>query len=146
MHFFKCTVLISTAIASALALPTTTGNAKALDKRALEDRPYSEIQISDGVAGNAAEEAQAKFPVDPATASSEDLQVVKRASQLNGFIKNKVLKNYLGLLALQIQQAQGADVANLETRLAGEQTKLDKNTATDRQHAGEASKGVQFDG
>jgi hypothetical protein len=62
----------------------------------------------------------------------------------NGFIKNKVLKNYLGLLSLQIQKAQGVNVANIDSRIAGEQTKLAKNTETDKQHAGEKSKGVQF--
>ena len=67
-------------------------------------------------------------------------------AQQNGFIKNKVLKNYLGLLALQIQEALGENVANLATRLAGEQKKLDTNTATDERHAGEASEGVDFDG
>ncbi|KAF4830734.1 hypothetical protein CGCTS75_v005647 [Colletotrichum tropicale] len=167
MRFSNTAVLLlSAAVSLAAALPTTSQVDAALDKRALVDRTYAEIQISDGVAGNAADEAKAKFPVDPATASAADLQVVKKAAQLvgdaenlafvpandksqeasNGFIKNKVLKNYLGLLSLQIQKAQGANVANIDTRIAGEQTKLDKNTNTDKQHAGQASKGVQFNG
>ncbi|KAH9227346.1 hypothetical protein K456DRAFT_1902511 [Colletotrichum gloeosporioides 23] len=171
MRFTNTAVLLlSAAVSLAAALPTTSQVDAALDKRALVDRTYAEIQISDGVAGNAADEAKAKFPVrssvDPATASAADLQVVKKAAQLvgdaenlafvpandksqeasNGFIKNKVLKNYLGLLSLQIQKAQGANVANIDTRIAGEQTKLDKNTNTDKQHAGQASKGVQFNG
>ncbi|KAH8892580.1 hypothetical protein GQ53DRAFT_764359 [Thozetella sp. PMI_491] len=152
MYFHKATVLACLlAVSSALALPASSD--VTLAKRALTARPYSEIQISDGVAGKAAEEAQAMFPVDPATASAADLQIVKKASQLvgdaenlaflpandqsqaaqNGFIKNK------------IQKAQGANVANIDTRIAGEQKKLATNTNTDRQHAGEASKGVVFD-
>ncbi|KAI8185348.1 hypothetical protein K4K51_011756 [Colletotrichum sp. SAR 10_75] len=167
MRFTNTAVLLlSAAVSLAAALPTASQVDAALDKRALVDRTYAEIQISDGVAGNAADEAKAKFPVDPTTASAADLQVVKKAAQLvgdaenlafvpandksqeasNGFIKNKVLKNYLGLLSLQIQKAQGANVANIDTRIAGEQTKLDKNTNTDKQHAGQASKGVQFNG
>ncbi|KAF9874307.1 hypothetical protein CkaCkLH20_08290 [Colletotrichum karsti] len=163
MHFTKSAVLLlSTAVSLAVALPTATQ----LERRAVAERPYADIQISDGVAGNAAAEAEAKFPVDPATATAEDLQVVKKASQLvgdaenlafvpandksqeasNGFIKNKVLKNYLGLLSLQIQKAQGANVANIDTRIAGEQKKLTTNTNTDKQHAGQKSKGVAFNG
>lgn len=104
--------------------------------------------------------------VDPATATAADLEAVKRGAQTvgdaenlvwvpqndqslearNGFIKNKVLKNYLGLLSLQIQKAQGANVQNIDARIATEQKKLDTNTNTDQQHKGEKSKGVTFNG
>ncbi|TDZ39491.1 hypothetical protein CTRI78_v010566 [Colletotrichum trifolii] len=163
MHFTKSAVLLLSVAASLVsALPATCK----LENKALAERPYSEIQISDGVAGKAAEEAKAKFPVDPATASPADLQVVKKASQLvgdaenlafntandksqeasNGFIKNKVLKNYLGLLALQIEKAQGVKIPDIDTRIAGEEKKLAKNTNTDKEHAGQKSKGVKFNG
>lgn len=55
--FFKATIILSLAL-SALALP-------ALPKRAgvLTAQPYADFQISDGVAGDALAEVQAKFPV-----------------------------------------------------------------------------------
>lgn len=64
MRFTNTAVLLlSAAVSLAAALPTTSQVDAALDKRALVDRTYAEIQISDGVAGNAADEAKAKFPV-----------------------------------------------------------------------------------
>lgn len=51
----------------------------------------------------------------------------------------------MGLLSLQIQKAQGANVVDIDSRIAGEQAKLAKNTATDEQYSGEPSKGVAFD-
>lgn len=55
--FFKATIIVSLAV-SALALPT-------IPKRAgvLTAQPYADFQISDGVAGDALAEVQAKFPV-----------------------------------------------------------------------------------
>lgn len=54
--FFKATIILSLAL-SALALPT--------QKRAgvLTQQAYADFQISDGVAGDALAEVQAKFPV-----------------------------------------------------------------------------------
>lgn len=60
-----------------------------------------------------------------------------------GKIKNKVLKLTATVLKLQIQAAQGKDVAD---DLATEQAKLTKNIATDVASAGEASTAVSFDG
>jgi hypothetical protein len=57
MHFTKLYLAVSLA-ASALALPTSLPH-----KRALQFRQYADFQISDGKAGNALSEAQAKFPV-----------------------------------------------------------------------------------
>lgn len=59
--YFKAAVLFSLA-ASALALPTTQNS---LGKRAgvLTTQSYANFQVSDGVAGNALAEVQAKFPV-----------------------------------------------------------------------------------
>lgn len=55
--YFKATLLFSLAV-SALAVPTTEKRAGVLTKQA-----YADFQISDGVAGNALAEVQAKFPV-----------------------------------------------------------------------------------
>lgn len=55
--YFKATILFSLAV-SALALPSTHKRAAVLTKRA-----YADFQVSDGVAGNALAEVQAKFPV-----------------------------------------------------------------------------------
>lgn len=65
--FFKATIILSLAV-SALALPT-------LPKRAgvLTARPYADFQISDGVAGDALAEFQAKFPVRNLTTRSNPL-------------------------------------------------------------------------
>lgn len=59
--YFKATVLFSLA-ASAVALPFGQPNTQ---KRAavLKASNYADFQVSDGVAGNALAEVQAKFPV-----------------------------------------------------------------------------------
>ncbi|WWC64018.1 uncharacterized protein I303_106624 [Kwoniella dejecticola CBS 10117] len=131
---------------------------------ALQD--YAAFQISDGVAGNAEAEANAVF-VDPfagcdlATVDADSLDNMKAmreaaedaetelfnpqidaadgaaADSLQiGKIKNKVLKLTGFNQVLRIQAAQGEDTAD---KLAEEQTKLDKNIATDEASAGEAS-------
>lgn len=58
---YKATILFSL-IASAIALPTP---ADAPEKRAgvLSTQKYADFQVSDGKAGNALAEVQAKFPV-----------------------------------------------------------------------------------
>ncbi|KAF2459011.1 hypothetical protein BDY21DRAFT_362514 [Lineolata rhizophorae] len=53
-------------------------------KRALEERPYSEFQISDGVAGNAQAEVFEQFPIDTsdlASVSASDLDIIKSARE-----------------------------------------------------------------
>lgn len=59
--YFKATILFSL-IASAIAMPTP---ADAPEKRAgvLSVQDYADFQVSDGTAGNALAEVQAKFPV-----------------------------------------------------------------------------------
>lgn len=57
---FKATILFSLAT-SALALPTTGTQHKRAGVLTTQD--YSQFQVSDGVAGNALAEVQAKFPV-----------------------------------------------------------------------------------
>jgi hypothetical protein len=59
MHFTKFYVAISL-ISSAIALPISSTS---IARRALQFREYADFQISDGVAGNALDEAKAKFPV-----------------------------------------------------------------------------------
>lgn len=59
MHFTKLYAVISL-ISSAIALPITSTS---IERRALQFREYADFQISDGEAGNALSEAQAKFPV-----------------------------------------------------------------------------------
>lgn len=61
----------------------------------------------------------------------------------NGKIKNKVLKLTLEVTGLQIEQAQGKDVAD---QITTEQTKLNTNIALDQKAAGQASQTVSFDG
>ncbi|ETI26283.1 hypothetical protein G647_03060 [Cladophialophora carrionii CBS 160.54] len=140
----------------------------------LTARPYSQFQISDGVAGNALAEVNAMFPIDTsdlASVSEDDLQIIKDARETaedaetgtggfndeldaasgdttalqNGKIKNKVLKLQLEVLALQIEAAQGdAD----QDKIDEEMTKLNNNIALDEAAAGEDSVGVSdtFDG
>ncbi|KAI0136533.1 hypothetical protein BJ170DRAFT_677404 [Xylariales sp. AK1849] len=151
MYFTKIAVVLSL-VASALAVPT--GDVSRKQKRALTFQTYADFQISDGVAGNALAEAQAKFPIDTtdlANVSAEDLAILNAARETaeaaetdafneqidaasnaaatalqNGKIKNKVLKLFLETTALQIEQAQGGDnQADIKT----EQTKLNTNIA-----------------
>lgn len=59
----------------------------------------------------------------------------------NGKIKNKVLKLFLEVSALQIEQAQGA---SNQAKIDAEQKKLTNNINLDKKAAGQASKGVIF--
>jgi hypothetical protein len=59
MHFSNIFVTISL-VSSALALPMSI---TPLERRALQFREYADFQVSDGKAGNALAEVQAKFPV-----------------------------------------------------------------------------------
>ncbi|KAK2065163.1 hypothetical protein LY76DRAFT_611741 [Colletotrichum caudatum] len=64
------------------------------------------------------------------------------AAALNvGKIKNKVLKLQLEVLALQVQQAQGA---SNQAKIDAEQKKLDNNVNLDKGAAGKPSKSVAF--
>lgn len=159
--------------ASALSLPTAQD---AHHKRAavLTKQSYADFQVSDGVAGNALAEVQAKFPidendlanVDPADAAiikdartvAEDAEVgtggfndaIAAASGADadalqvGKIKNKVLKLKLEVLDLSIDQAQNGK--DNADKIAAEQKKLDTNIATDKKSAGDASQSVNFTG
>lgn len=114
-----------------------------------------------------------EFEADLAGVSDEDLEILKAARETaeeaeteeGGFneaieaaggkdteegaalqvgkIKNKVLKLKLGALVLEIEQAKGDDVGDkLEDKL----NKLNNNVETDRNSAGQASQGVDFQG
>ncbi|WWC97996.1 hypothetical protein V866_004885 [Kwoniella sp. B9012] len=132
---------------------------------ALQD--YADFQISDGVAGNAAAEANAIF-VDPFggcdlstvdATSLDNMSTMREAAedaetdlfnpQIDaatgaeadalqvGKIKNKVLKLTAFSQVLNIKIAQGDDASS--TKLDEETTKLNKNIATDEASAGETS-------
>ncbi|KAJ0121449.1 hypothetical protein J7T55_008613 [Diaporthe amygdali] len=169
--YIKAAVLFLAA--SALALPTVQdGN----HKRAavLTKQSYADFQVSDGVAGNALAEVQAKFPIDEndlANVDPADAAIIKAArvtaedAEVNtggfndaiaaasgdaadalqvGKIKNKVLKLKLEVLDLGISQAQGG--SDNTAKIAAEQKKLDTNIATDKKSAGQTSQSVNFQG
>lgn len=56
------TLILSLLVALSSAGPIPS-QAQALAKRALTAKSYSQFQVSDGVAGNALAEVNAKFPV-----------------------------------------------------------------------------------
>ncbi|KAI5889772.1 uncharacterized protein SCHCODRAFT_02511048, partial [Schizophyllum commune H4-8] len=130
-------------------------------------RSYADFQISDGVAGDAEAEANAVFvdPFDGVDLATDNIQTMREAAEdaetekFNsaieaasgdaadalqvGKIKNKVLKLTGEVQALKIKIAQaGGDSADLESKLAEEQKKLDTNIATDKKSAGATSQSV----
>ncbi|KZL83049.1 small secreted protein [Colletotrichum incanum] len=88
------------------------------------------------VAAEGAETDAGGFNEAIAKASGADADALKV-----GKIKNKVLKLQLEVLALQVQQAQGADN---QAKIDAEQKKLDNNVKTDKASAGKASQSVTF--
>ncbi|KAI1494039.1 hypothetical protein F5X96DRAFT_53583 [Biscogniauxia mediterranea] len=83
MFFSKIAVILSVA-ASALAMPAGLEAHKQQQKRAgvLSVQDYSQFQVSDGVAGNALAEVQAKFPIDESDLASvdpNDLAIIQAA-------------------------------------------------------------------
>ncbi|EHY53913.1 hypothetical protein HRR83_004554 [Exophiala dermatitidis] len=165
MYFSPAAILLGLV---ALSAATPTG-VKPVVKRALTARPYSQFQVSDGVAGNALAEVNAQFPIDTsdlASVSAADLKIINDARETaedaetgtggfndqiaaasgadatalqNGKIKNKVLKLQLEVLALQIKAAQGDGD---QDKIDEEITKLNKNVALDKKAAGQDSVGV----
>ncbi|KAF2488945.1 hypothetical protein BU16DRAFT_553686 [Lophium mytilinum] len=166
---FSSTLLLIGLTTSVFAAPLDN----AYHKRAavLTTRAYADFQISDGVAGNALAEVQAKFPIDEtdlANVDPADVSIISDARTTaesaetdafnpaiaaasgaaatalqNGKIKNKVLKLKLEVLQLQIEQAQGSDNA---AKITTETTKLNTNIALDKKAAGQASQSVAFTG
>ncbi|KAF2763499.1 hypothetical protein EJ05DRAFT_41289 [Pseudovirgaria hyperparasitica] len=163
MQLNSITLLVTLLATSAVAFPTYNKRATA--------RSFAELSISDGTAGSAKADALAKLPIDMsdlAAVSADDLDTLKTERETaeaaetdafnpaieaasgdeatalqNGKIANKVLKLTFEVTALQVQQAQGDDVAD---KIAVEQKKLDTNIALDEKAAGEAMVSVDFSG
>ncbi|KAK3310108.1 uncharacterized protein B0T15DRAFT_506814 [Chaetomium strumarium] len=172
--YFKGAFIFSL-FASALAAPITSGDQK-VKRGILSVQDYSQFQISDGVAGNALAEVQAKFPIDEsdlASVDDEDLAIIKAARETaeaaetdaGGFneaieaaggkktTKGKALqvgkiKNKVLKLQLQVLalKIDAAKGKDTAEKLAAEQKKLDKNVATDKASAGQTSQSVNFQG
>ncbi|KAK3942744.1 hypothetical protein QBC46DRAFT_379322 [Diplogelasinospora grovesii] len=83
--YFNTSLLLSLTLAiSSLALPMTGTPDDDKVKRAgvLTVQDYADFQVSDGIAGNALAEVQAKFPIDEtnlANVASTDLAIIKAA-------------------------------------------------------------------
>ncbi|ORY10030.1 hypothetical protein BCR34DRAFT_486370 [Clohesyomyces aquaticus] len=167
MHF-STSIFLFGLVAASIAAPVSN------EKRAavLSKQAYADFQISDGVAGNALAEVNAKFPIDTsnlANVDPADAQIISDARETaesaetdafnpaidaasgaaatalqNGKIKNKVLKLQLEVLDLQIGQAQSGK--DNSAKIAAEQKKLNTNIALDKKAAGQASQSVQFAG
>ncbi|KAJ7612714.1 hypothetical protein FB45DRAFT_981884 [Roridomyces roridus] len=134
-------------------------------------RTYAQLSIGGGVGGNALAEAQAKFPGNPATlskATASDFNadahcsVEAEAAFLAagaiassnratngvsvGLFKNKVLKIFGTMVALQAQIAEngGTASASQQAQLTDLQSKLAVNVAVDKTNAGLTSQDVTF--
>ncbi|KAI5924242.1 hypothetical protein F4810DRAFT_151858 [Camillea tinctor] len=173
MFFSKIAIVLSVA-ASAFALPANLEAHKQKRAGVLTVQDYSQFQVSDGVAGNALAEVQAKFPIDEndlANVDPNDLAIIQAArktaesaeTDTGGFndaieaasgsaadalsvgkIKNKVLKLKLEVLGLQIDQAINGK--DNSAKIKEETTKLNKNVSTDKASAGKTSQSVDFSG
>ncbi|KAH6688878.1 hypothetical protein F5X68DRAFT_75413 [Plectosphaerella plurivora] len=173
MYFTKAAVILSLAV-SAMAMPTGTDDRIVKRAAVLKSTDYANFQVSDGKAGDALAEVQAKFPIDEGNLQGvdpADVAIIKKARTVaesaetdgfngaitsagsttdagkalqNGKIKNKVLKLKLEVLGLQIDQAQSGK--DNSAKIATEQKKLDNNIAIDKKAAGQASQSVTFSG
>ncbi|AEO70352.1 uncharacterized protein THITE_2121678 [Thermothielavioides terrestris NRRL 8126] len=75
--------LLFSLLASSLAAPTANGDRK-VKRGVLTVQDYSQFQVSDGVAGNALAEVNAKFPIDQSDLASvdpQDLAIIKAARE-----------------------------------------------------------------
>ncbi|KAB5536560.1 hypothetical protein GE09DRAFT_331285 [Coniochaeta sp. 2T2.1] len=181
---FKSTLLFSLA-ASALALPASlderktkaaaasgTGTGTAADVLTVQD--YADFQVSDGVAGNALAEVQAKFPIDTsnlAAVSANDLAIIQAArdtaesAETDAFnpaidaaggtssaagksLQFGKIKNKVEKLYLEVLalQIQQAQGKDTADKIAEEQKKLDNNIKLDTAAKGQASQSVEFEG
>jgi hypothetical protein len=61
--YFSSTALLLGLVASSIAVPFQNTGLKA--RQAITPQSYADFQVSDGVAGNALAEVNAKFPVSP---------------------------------------------------------------------------------
>ncbi|CAN8097946.1 unnamed protein product [Discula destructiva] len=131
---------------------------------------FNEISIAGGTAGNGEQkalDALAGLPADLTTVDPADINFLDNVNgaandaEVNAYnpaieaasgeqaaalqrakIENKIFKLEATVLKLQIQEAQGEDVA---AKLAEEQTKLNNNIALDQAEAGNPSTAVPFD-
>lgn len=101
------------------------------------------VSSSDLAIINAARETAEDAETDAFNGQIKTASGAAATALQNGKIKNKVLKLFLEVSALQIQQAQGADN---QDKIDQEQTKLNNNISLDTKAAGQASKGVAFTG
>ncbi|KAK4944558.1 hypothetical protein LTR10_015992 [Elasticomyces elasticus] len=138
----------------------------------LTAKPYSEFQISDGVAGNALAEVNANFPIDTsdlAGVAASDLEIIQNArvtaedaeTSTGGFddeladaadgtnstaLQNGKIKNKVLKLQLEVLglqiQAAQGDSDASQDKIDEETTKLNSNIALDTAAAGQDSVGV----
>ncbi|KAH0832689.1 hypothetical protein AYO21_04767 [Fonsecaea monophora] len=168
MYISPATILLGIVALSAAA-PTGIG-AKTKRANVLTVQPYSQFQVSDGVAGNALAEVNAKFPIDTsdlASVSAADLQIIKDARETaedaetgdGGFndeiaaagdddtataLQNGKIKNKVLKLQLEVLalQIEAAQGDADQDKIDEETTKLNKNVALDEAAAGQKSLGV----
>ncbi|KIW83446.1 hypothetical protein Z517_02691 [Fonsecaea pedrosoi CBS 271.37] len=168
MYISPATILLSI-VALSTAAPTGIG-AKTKRANVLTVQPYSQFQVSDGVAGNALAEVNAKFPIDTsdlASVSAADLQIIKDARETaedaetgdGGFndeiaaagddatataLQNGKIKNKVLKLQLEVLalQIEAAQGDADQDKIDEETTKLNKNVALDEAAAGQKSLGV----
>ncbi|KAI1640633.1 hypothetical protein F4809DRAFT_637436 [Biscogniauxia mediterranea] len=174
MFFSKIAVILSVA-ASALAMPAGLEAHKQKRAGVLSVQDYSQFQVSDGVAGNALAEVQAKFPVDEtnlAGVDPDDLAIIQAAREtaeaaetdtggFNDAIKAAgsgnssaalsvgKIKNKVLKLKLEVlglQIDQAINGKDNSAKITAETTKLNKNVQLDQDAAGQASQSVDFSG
>ncbi|KAK3329406.1 hypothetical protein B0H66DRAFT_23425 [Apodospora peruviana] len=169
------TAFLFSMVVSAIALPTSSP--KTVKRAAILDvQDYSDFQISDGVAGNALAEVQAKFPIDEsdlANVDPEDLAIIKAARQTaenaeteaGGFNEaieaaggtktaagkvlqvGKIKNKVLKLKLFSLAlQIDQAQGKDTADKLAETLTKLNNNIKQDEAAAGQPSQSVDFQG
>ncbi|OQU93584.1 hypothetical protein CLAIMM_00071 [Cladophialophora immunda] len=166
MYISSATILLGlVALSAAGPIGVRTKRANVLTVR-----PYSEFQVSDGVAGNALAEVNANFPIDTsdlASVSDSDLQIIKDArvtaedaeTATGGFddeldaagdgadttaLQNGKIKNKVLKLQLEVLalQIEAAQGNGDQDKIDEETTKLNNNIALDKKAAGQTSVGV----
>ncbi|KAJ9618608.1 hypothetical protein H2204_012961 [Knufia peltigerae] len=162
----------STAVFLGLLALSSAAPVALKNKRAsvLTTQSYADFQVSDGVAGNALAEVNAKFPKinqsDLVNVSSDDLKIIKAArvtaedaeTGTGGFndeiaaagsgdttaLQNGKIKNKVLKLQLEVLalQIEAAQGDADQAKINEETTKLNKNVSLDKAAAGQKSVGV----
>ncbi|KAF5376098.1 hypothetical protein D9615_007754 [Tricholomella constricta] len=147
---------------AATLVAASTGNAPAAVGDGFQLLKHADFQISGGVAGNAAAEANAISSLAERHGGMRKAAEAAETGEFNpaivaafgaeatalqvGKIKNKVLKltAFCQVLNIKIAKAKAAgnDSADLEAKLVSQQTKLNNNIATDRKSAGAVSQAI----